>query len=153
MVEFYDTLKKQKEEAKRAVKEPRPVGATREEMQEYRQKIREARKQSKISVKAECERKFAPIIGKAQPIKWSRTAKREQWHLIPEHVRTREKATHNSWRAKVGLPQKGKKVGGTIPLELQFELDLLISEMVSGRSLVTERREAVTSTDIATCLH
>ncbi len=151
VVEFYDKLKKQKVEAKNAVKEPRPVGATKEEMQDYRKRIREARQISKTSVKAECERKFGSIIGRCQPIKWSRTAEREKWHLIPEHVRANEKATQNGWRTKMGLPQKGKKVGGSIPLELQFELDLLISEMAAGRSLVTERREVVTTEDVATC--
>lgn len=151
VVEFYDMLKKEKEEAKLAVKQPKPVGATKREMQEYREQIREARRKSKISVKAACEEKFGPIIGKAQPIKWSRVAKEEQWHLIPEHVRAREKATPNSWRCKMGLARKGKKVGGNIPVELQYELDLLTSEIASGRSLVTERREPVTTNDIATC--
>ena len=51
----------------------------------------------------------------------------------------------------MGLARKGKKVGGNIPVELQYELDLLTSEIASGRSLVTERREPVTTNDIATC--
>ncbi|CAK8985840.1 unnamed protein product [Durusdinium trenchii] len=60
-------------------------------------------------------------------------------------VRSRLTCTTNSWREKLGLPRKGKPLGGKIPITLQKELDMLMMEMSMGSSSVSVRKEMVTA--------
>ena len=68
---------------------------------------------------------------------------------MPEAVRSRAAATNNMWRSKLKLSLKGQHTGSTIPYQIQRELDLLIMEMTSGMSDVSERKEIVDVESIA----
>lgn len=108
-----------------------------------------------VSVKnlnKECKERFKEIVGNNSVCRWVKTAQRERWSEIPEMVQARITQPGNTWRNKVGLTPKGRTPGGVIPYGLQKELDLLVTEMVSGNSDVSERREVVTAEDVVSWL-
>ena len=153
VVKFFDDLKSKKEAAKKQLLEPRPSNLSGKELAGWRKQRKETRQTAKMSVTNLCRQKFPEVIGKSQVYKWSRAAKKECWEQIPETTRNKIVATTNQWRSKIGIDLKGKQLGGRVPLCLQKELDLLVSEMTSGRSVITERREIVTIEDIVLCWH
>ena len=144
VVRFYNELKNQKKQAKIDSLEPRPAHGTRADRKAWKEKVQAARKQLKRNLQQECAEKF-PLVKNCQVCKWVVTARLEQWEELPETTRSRQSATTNEWRRKIGLSDKGRPLGGTYPVVLQKELDMLVSEMTMGSSTVSERREVVTA--------
>lgn len=152
VLDYYDKLRKEKEAAMQQMVEPRPQGKTRAELQEFYAKKKAAKKQLRVNVQKMCKEKFPESVGKAQICKWRVTANMEGWRQLPQAIRCRVTATPNSWRQKLGLKLKGRDLGGCVPMALQRELDLLMVEVSSGLSEVSERRELVTVEQVAPCL-
>ncbi len=144
VVQFCRELKANKEAAKDVLRAPRTRGGTRAQKQKNQEERKEARKVLKINYQKSCEEKFGTIVGGAQVCKWDKMCTRESWEEIPAMVRTRITATNNAWRTKIGLVKKGAKKGGKVPHCLQVEVDRLVSEMVSGSSAISCRKEVVT---------
>lgn len=145
VVRFYEELRKTKKAAKERLLHPYPRDGTKAQKKQHREEVLAARAELKRNLQRECKNKF-PVLGKSQVIKWARAAKAERWAELPEVVRKKQGATTNEWRSKIeGIPPKGRPLGGQIPMSLQKELDVLISEMSMGRSVVSERREVVTA--------
>ena len=146
VIAFYVKLEKQKERAIEILRAPKLVGADSKEAKASReQQIKWARDTRRINIQKACQEKFPLTVGNATVCKWKDTAKKESWHQLPIGVAQRSSATTNSWRQQLGLPMKGQKIGGRVPISLQRELDLLIAEHAHGASEVSERREVVTT--------
>lgn len=151
VVQFYLKLLKEKKAAEEFLQEPRVIGMSQGERKEWREKRQTAKQKRKINLQKECQQKFPETVGKSSVRKWVKKAKHEGLGQMPETLRCRMVATNNSWRKKFGLPPKGRPQGGRFPLSLQKELDVLMVELTSGSSVISERREIVTDECIATC--
>ena len=123
---------------------PRPVGASKKDLQERKKARTELPKILNTNLQAACKEKFPGVVEGAKICKWEAAAEREKWDELPKVVQNRMSRTTNSWRLKLGLPAKGRPQGGAVPECLQRELDLLIGEMSVGLSRVSERKEVVT---------
>ena len=142
---FLDTLEKEKNRAQEILCAPvKIVGESKEAQASRREALKWAKEVRRRNNYSECKRKFPLTVGGAQICKWRATAQKEAWHQLPVAVRSRICATGNKRRAQLQLPLKGKKQGGSVPLSLQRELDMLIAEHAHGSSEVSERREVVT---------
>lgn len=148
VVDYYLELKAQKEDAAKKLQEPRPANATRAQLRSFFEKRRELRKKMKSNLEKECRAKFPDILGHCYAYRWADRAKVESWHELPEAIRARAVETTNDWRRKMGQPLKGQPQGGQIPWVIQKELDMLMIEVSSGMSDVTERKEIVTIENI-----
>ena len=152
VVDYALELQAKKHRAKEAYLEPRPFPATREQIARHREKRAAAKQDMKIGVQKECMKKYGEILGKAQICKWVKVAEAEGWKQLPDSILGRAVTTPNSWRTKLGLPLRGRKDCGQVPLCLQKELDLLMVEASSGLSDVAERKEIVTAEQVDSCL-
>ena len=79
-----------------------------------------------------CREKFPEIVEKAFVWKWARTCNAECWEDLPLQVASTIVQTPNSWRRKNGCKTKGRAPGGSVPKEIQRELDHLVLEMSQG---------------------
>ena len=102
------------------------------------------------NLQAQCKEKFPDIVGKTQVCKWVAASEREAWREIPAAL-MKLKTVPNSIRSSKGLPLKGRKEGGQVPIVLQQELDMLISEAAQGHSEISSRRQIVTVGHIEAC--
>ena len=150
VLDRYEELLAARKKAEEAAQEPRPLGRTRAEVKEWAQKRKQARRDMRKGILKTLREEFTDIVKGAQPRKWLKTAQQEQWRNLPETTRARCSATSNEWRSKLKLPKKGRSYGGSMPMELQKELDILMMEHSSGLSDVSERKELVTVEHVAT---
>ena len=148
VIDYYNALLAEKSEALERLKEPCPRGVTRATKQKHREEQSAARLKIKRNIQKLCEQKFDFVKGSRVRL-WKKTAIREGWAELPQTLKARLTCTTNAWRKRFDVPRKGRKSGGMIPMELQKELDLLMTEMASGSSDVAERREIVAVEDIA----
>ena len=153
VVKYWKTLKKQKEEAKKALQEPRPADGNKRELKQWRAARKIHQKTLKGNLQSMCAKKFPSVIHQSKICRWAETAEKERWEEMPEVMRSRLTCTSNAWRSKFPIAPKGHPVGGGVPDCLQKELDLLIGEMAMGRSRVSERKEVVTIECVASCRH
>ncbi|CAK9082770.1 unnamed protein product [Durusdinium trenchii] len=144
VLRFYKDMKESKIKAKEEASAPRPAKATKRERRELREKRQAAKQQLKTNLQKLCQERFPNLLKGAQICKWAQIAKRESWEELPESIRCRTTSVPNAWRMKLGIPLRGRKEGGDIPLPLQRELDLLMMEAACGASLVSERKDIVT---------
>lgn len=153
VVELYRKLNTERDTARETLK---TSGIPRRCSEQEREQILEERERCKAvlkrNIQEECGRKFPDIVQGMAVWKWDRQATKERWDLLTPAQRARLITVPNEWRRKFDLGLRGRQVGGQIPMELQVELDHLISEFTLGKSDVTERREVVTFKDIAPCL-
>ena len=152
VVDYALEVKANRDRAREAYLEPRPFPATRDQIAQHREKKAAAKKEMGIGVQAECKKKFPEVLGRAQVCKWIKAAEAEGWKQLPDSFLARALATPNAWRAKLGLPRKGRSDCGQVPLCLQKELDLLMVEASSGLSDIAERKEIVTTEQVDSCL-
>ncbi|CAK9011053.1 Uncharacterized protein (Fragment) [Durusdinium trenchii] len=152
VVDYYLQLKKERQEANKEVCAPEPRSGKPEDKRAYVNAKKKARQVLRRNIQRECAEKFPHILGKGQACKWHAVSEREQWRHLPAPVRCRVSTTGNSWRLKLGLPLRGRAQGGGVPWALQVELDTLIMEMTAGASDVSERRDVVTTDQIATTI-
>ena len=153
VVRYWNKLKKEKEDARVALSEPRPVNMNKKQLKEWREARQIHRKTLKNNLQSMCAQKFPGAIFQSKICRWAKTAEREKWEEMPEVMRSRLICTSNTWRSKFGIAPKGRPLGGKVPLCLKKELDLLIGEMAVGRSRVSERKEVVTLECVASCRH
>lgn len=145
-VAYFKQLKAEKAAAKESLLEPRPATMTRAELKARKEKREKLRGVARRNIQAAVRDKFKQFLSQgSQVLKWERVAEKEAWEEIPAMVRSRLTCTTNSWREKLGLPRKGKPLGGKIPITLQKELDMLMMEMSMGSSSVSVRKEMVTA--------
>lgn len=146
---YFEEILKRKREANKQYHEPRPVGASKEALAAWHEKIKKASKERRLAPSKMCKQKFPNIVQGARVSRWYKTAKKEGWSDLPEVMRARCTDTPNCWRSRVGAPLKGRAIGGSVPVPLQVELDMLMVEMSSGLSSVSERKEIVSSEHVA----
>ena len=143
VVQFWNDWKTKKSDAVEAYHAPLPPKASRAERRQARENRKEAKKILRVNIQRKCMKDFPSIVGRTQVCKWVKVAEVECWKELPEAVRARASCTTNKWRRKLGLPDRGRPVGGQIPYALQRELDILIGEHAVGLSCVSERKEIV----------
>ena len=151
MVRYYQQLAGEREWAKRVLHSKKDPEWGAADLQKFKADKKKAKEILGRNMQKMCQEKFGPIVGKCWVCKWVTAANNEKWELLPESVRTRALQTSSSWRLKHGLSKRGRGIGGRVPHILQRELDCLMSEFSQGKSDVTERAEAVSVDDIATC--
>ena len=155
VVEFWQKRKQERIEEARAKVKANEAEQNRSSEQEIVRVKAAARKAKKVNLKGlekECRAEFPDIVGQSRVAKWVRAASDEQWSEIPSAIRARTCTTSNTWRVKLGLPVRGRREGGSVPLSLQKELDYLVMEHAAGQSEVTERREVVTPEHVVSWL-
>lgn len=146
---YYEEILKRRREANNKYHEPRPVGASQEDLAAWHERIKKASKDRFLAASKMCKQKFPNIVQGARVSRWYKAAKREKWADLPEALRANCTDTPNSWRTRVGAPLKGRVRGGSVPVALQVELDKLMVEVSSGLSSVSERKEIVSSEHVA----
>lgn len=144
VLDLYEELRKEKYKAIEELKEPRPLGKTRADLQVFFEKKKRLRKKANKNLQKLCKEKFPDIVGRSQVCKWRETCRMESWRGLPQIIQARCVATSNSWRQKLGLLKKGPSPGGKIPWAIQKELDVLMIEASSGTSDVSSRKELIT---------
>jgi len=143
-------LRKERDEAKKILAEPRPVRASKEAKQDWINKKHSAKKALRKGIGKTIASEFGPVLKKSQICKWEKAAEKECWREMPDSVLARVTATSNTWRKKLNLPGRGNAAGTCkIPLILQQELDFLMMEASGGLSDISERKEMVSNEDIA----
>lgn len=145
VLKVYKGFMQQKKKAQTLLQEPKPLGGTQNEIQDWKAKRKAALKDFKLSALKKTREMFPQFLRGGQVCKWQKAAHREKWADLPEIIQSRCSATQNEWREKVGISLKGKRTGGLVPMVLQIELDHLMTEMASGVSTVSERKELVTT--------
>lgn len=150
-VRYFNELKKKKEEVLDKLKAPRPTGGTRASLREFFAERKKLKKSSKTNLEKECRKRYPDICKNCTIARWAAKAAVEQWETLPEELQARLVETPNAWRRKVNAPVKGQKIGGSVPMPIQKELDWLMIEVTSGLSSITERREIVTVENIVSC--
>ena len=153
VLELYDNLKTQKRKAQEELTEPRPRGATKDQLKEFHARKKKLIEITRKSIQKECKKQFPQIVGNCQVWKWKKRSEQESWSQLPEVYRTRKSATNNSWRKKIGVLAKGRRRGSHVPLQLQKELDILMMELSSGLSDVSSRKEIIDVETLAPNLH
>ena len=149
VIEAYEALMCSKRKAKEIFREPKPL-ESRAAQVEWIEKRKAAKKIIKMPALKQVKEQFPNVIQGAQLCKWIHAAERECWRDLPEVTKARCSATPNTWRKKVaGLALKGKRLGSTVPMALQIELDKLMADMSSGTSNISERKELVTAEHVA----
>lgn len=123
-----------------------------EEKRALKKERLKAKKTARKMIQHECQQKFPQVVGCCKVAVWAATAEREHWSDLPDVYISRNSTTTNQWRVKIGAPLKGRSVGGGVPLTLQRELDTLLMEITAGTSEVSERREVVTTEQVASWL-
>ena len=149
VVKYYEELVKRKRDAKRKFQEPRPVACSKSERVAWLEERTKAGKDRFLAVNKMCQQKFPNIVHGSRVARWLKTSRREKWSDLPEALRTRCTDTPNCWRTQVGAPRKARAIGGSVPIPLQVELDLLMVEMSSGISSISERKEIVSAEHVA----
>lgn len=153
VLDMYQGLFKERKKAEELSREPKPMGGSAADIAAWKERRKIATQQAKIPILKKVKAAF-PNLVKGSPIcKWLKASKAEKWRDLPEMVKARCSATRNEWRKKLGLPLKGKSLGGKIPMLLQVELDRLMTEMSSGASGISERKEIVTTEHVVSCPH
>lgn len=153
VIRYYKELNSVFQQAKDTIAEPVDVNATAEEKEMQKQAKEEAKKMLFQNKETLCRQKFPEIVKRSYVWKWVKTSNQECWEDLPPQVAAKTVATPNSWRRRNGCKAKGRAQGGSVPKEIQQELDHLVLEMSQGLSEVSERKEAVTADQIATWLH
>ena len=150
VVKVYKKLVQEREDAKEFLRTPRRRGRMLvEELEPLPERIRQAKLIVKRNIQQECKRLFPDTVKTCQVWKWNDQCDREKWEAIPESDLVRWTEISATWREKVGLKKKGREIArSTLPLELQIELDKLISEHSNGASEISERKQVVTTQDI-----
>ena len=118
-------------------------------LQKWREGRKTALRKAASGIERRCREKYPDIVGNAKIVKWRAACYREGWRDLPEIARARSVATKNAWRSRMNLPIKGRRLGGQVPWPLQKELDLLMVEFTSGASNISERKEFVTTEQVA----
>ena len=151
VIKYYEQLEKEENEARDTMAEPKNVKASREERKALKVAKKAAKERLKRNKQHACKKAYPDIVGKCAVWKWIKTAKYECWAQLPEPVQRKLKATPNSWRKKCGCKTKGRQAGdsSSVPAEIQKELDFLVLDHAVGRSDVSERREAITTDNVA----
>ena len=149
VLNYYETLLKEKSRANEVLCTPRREATTKEAKQAQEESRARAKVIKARNLQRLCAEKYPLTVQKSQVCKWYATAKTECWRDLPEMLRARVSATNNAWRLRLGLKAKGRQQGGEYPLELQRELDVLIYEHANGMSDVSERKEVVTLEHVA----
>lgn len=149
VIEFREKLLAEHHAANKAICEPVQLNQSRAEKKAARQAKKKAKQTLQKRVQAECSKQFPDIVGCCRVAKWAKAAASEHWKDLPDAYASRASATNNQWRIKVGAPMKGRTEGGGVPLVLQKELDALLMEMTAGASEVSERKEVVTTEQVA----
>lgn len=144
VLDYYEELLQEKAKNIELAKTPRPVGMGKAALKAWRSQKSKALSKARRGIERLCRDRFPDIVQRSKIIKWRNACARECWRDLPEAVRVHRVATTNSWRASRGMPEKGRRRGGSIPLQLQQELDHLMIECTSGASRVSERKELVT---------
>ena len=155
VVEYYLKLQEEEQKAKEILAEPVNIAAPEEVKAAQQAAQRKARALLKQNKEEKCRKAFPTILQKAYAWKWAKTAKREGWFDLPVQMQGTLVTTPNIWRKKIGLKPRAREIGKTqmVPDILQKELDHLILEHARGNSDVSERREVITASIVATCLH
>lgn len=154
VVQFYAAMKNDKAEANTALCEPHEVGqiVTQEQLLES-DAVKQSKKTTlKKNLQRECELKFPDIVKKNKVCRWYEACLRECWSEVPQTIRLKLRTLPNTWRSRMGLPLKGRSVGGTIPESIRHELDHLLVEMALGASEISERKEPITAEQVVTRL-
>lgn len=149
VIEFREKLLAEHHAANKAICEPVQLNQTSADKKAAQKAKKKAKETLKKRVQNECSQKFPDIVGCCRVAKWAKTAAKEHWKDLPDAYASRASATNNAWRMKVGAPLKGRTEGGGVPLVLQKELDVLLMEMTAGASEVSERKEVVTTEQVA----
>lgn len=148
VLKLYDEIKEEKEKAMEDLQEPKPLGATRAELKKFYVKKKHLKQKLRKNIQKICKERFPEIVGNSKVLRWKAKSEEEAWQQLPESYRVRAVETNNEWRKKAGLKLKGRGSGSTIPHQLQKELDLLMMEMTSGLSDVSERKEIIDNESI-----
>ena len=148
VVQFYLEQKNERDEIFKKLEEPRPSKTTRAVLKQYYIDRKNLKKSARRNLQKLCAQKFPEIVKRCKVDHWRRKAELESWHDLPAEIQCGIVETPNSWRKKLGLPLKGHKDFGQVPLAIQRELDLLMMEASSGLSAITERKEIVTVENI-----
>lgn len=151
VVQFWEKLKSEQEASRRKQGEAEHHAVEQGEKRTRRKKRTTKKQVQRLNLQKACLEKYPDIVGKTQVCKWVAACGRESWAEIPPAVRQRLTVINNTLREQKGLPLKGRKEGGAVPVELQVELDRLIAEMCQGQSEVTSRQQIVNLDDIAPC--
>ena len=152
VVNYYKQLLQEKKEAEEKYAEPKPAKATRAELTKFFQAKREAKVKLQRKVHKMCREKFPDLVRNCAISRWLKRSEAEQWEKLPEAYRKRATETTNSWKRNINLKLKARSEGGSVPMVLQKELDILMIEASSGLSDVTERKEMVTVENVVPCL-
>lgn len=153
VLDYRDQLLKERRAANMASIQPVDLTKSKADRMADREAKKKAKDTLKKVVEKECQAKFPHIVGQARVSRWHKTCEVEHWRDLPDAISSRETTTSNQWRLKVGAPAKGRREGGGVSLELQKELDVLLMEMTAGASEVSERKEIVTTEQVATWPH
>ena len=146
---YYEELLRDKARANEVLCAPRREAKSREARLAMEASRDHAKKIKARNSQKMCYDKFPLTVAKSQVCKWRVTARKEAWRELPELLRQRVTQTNNAWRLRLGLKSRGRRAGGTYPMELQRELDLLVFEHVNGLSEISERKEVVTLEHVA----
>lgn len=157
VVQFYAALKMEKSTHIQALCEPVEVDqvgqlVASDANSAVKKKKEKAAKVVKRNLQRECEIKFPDIVKKNKVCRWHEACVRECWSEVPQAIRLKIKTLPNAWRARMGLPLKGRSLGGNIPDSIRRELDYLLVESAMGTSEISERREPITAEQVVTKL-
>ena len=153
VIDFRAKLLAERDEARKLVQQVALTESmTVEEKRAFKKDRLKAKKTARKLIQNECAKKFPQVVGCCKVAVWAATAQREHWSDLPDAYISRNSTTTNQWRVKIGAPLKGRSVGGCVPLTLQRELDTLLMEVTAGASEVSERKEVVTTEQVASWL-
>ena len=141
---LYIKLQKEREAARTLLSAGIPRGIP----EKQREQLMLDRSQAKASLKGNiakiCQTTYPQILqNTGSAWKWASRCQNEAWNNIPRSDRVRWVEVPNYWRSKLKMAEKGRPVGGDIPLEIQMELDRLVAEHCMGNSDISERKEVV----------
>ena len=153
VVKMYNDLMEEKKKTMEQLAEPNPIGATRADLKQFFERKKQLKKKLKYDVQKECKKAFPDTVGSTKVCKWKARSERECWADLPAEFAARATATTNAWRKKIQLGKKGRRPGSHIPLQIQKELDMLMMEMTSGLSDVSERKELIDTESLVLYLH
>ena len=151
VVQFYAALKKEISEHRQALCEPHEVDQMGQLVESSALK-KSKKTPVKRNLQKECELKFPDIVKKNKVCRWHASCVRECWSEVPQTIRLKLKTLPNSWRNRMGLPLKGRSIGGNIPEQIRRELDYLLVESAMGASEISERKEPITAEQVVTKL-